>query len=409
MFTGGITINNEKKIAARIARLLRDESVDRVKFRKSVSTIAEQNGDEVYCALLYTAAHLEFSKRVARKHFQEVMAHWDTLSARAGRDVDFRVALLDYYLAFNRRIRNPKIIEIKVFEQTRKETEIDELTQLHNFRYFSKTLEKEVLRSGRYRVPLSMVLFDVDDFKHYNDSNGHLAGNKALKKLAGIIRKTVREVDIVARFGGEEFVLLLPETNREGAFTIADRIRQAVANSSFANGKQQPLQRFTVSGGVATLHVDADDSAALIRKADQALYQAKARGKNQIALYHTEMREYERVSTSIMGHIAISPDTGEIILLQDLSEGGMRFRYQKPLPMATVLELSFPLPGRRGRISCKAKIQRVEELEQDQQYGIGASIIQMPTRDKKLLKAFIRDAADHNARPRKTRGRGGAA
>ncbi len=392
--------SQDARIAAEVGKLLCQESAQPARFVDGVMAVAENYGDEVYCVLLFTAVHLEFSRRTAKKHFHKVVEHWESLCEQTTRNIDFRVALLDYFLTINRRIKNPKIIEIKIFEKTRQETEIDDLTQLYNFRYFDKSIEREVMRASRYHTPLSLVLFDVDDFKHYNDTNGHLAGNKALRKLAGIIRNTVREVDIVARFGGEEFALLLPETNKEGAFTIADRIRQAVERAKFVNGKAQPMKRFSISGGVATLHVDATTSSTLVKKADQALYQAKARGKNQIALYIEEMREHERVSTAIMGQLSVSSHNGDVVLLQDLSEGGMLFHYERALPIATVCCLNFPLPGCQGTISCKVKVRRVEELGQGGRYGIGASIVQMRPADKKRMKAFIRSLADMNAEPR---------
>lgn len=395
--------NQEAAINRQIGKLLRQRSIERADFETKVADIAGKYGDEVYCALLFTAVHLEFGKRAAKKHFHEVLKHWNNLCSDTRRDVDFRVALLDYFLTINRCIKNPKIIEIKIFEKTQQETEIDDLTQLHNFRYFSKAIELEVCRSSRYHTPVSLVLFDADDFKLYNDTNGHLAGNKALKKLADIIRKTVREVDVVARFGGEEFALLLPETNKEGAFTIADRICRVVERASFPNGKSQPQKRFTVSGGIATLHVDARDASTLIKKADQALYRAKARGKNQVALYVEELREYERVSTAIMGKLGISSDSSDLILLQDVSEGGVLFRYEKALPVATICQLSFSLPQVPEPISCKAKVRRVEALEGEGQYAIGASITQLKPRDKKALKTFIRSLADLNAAPKQAR------
>lgn len=275
--------HNKSKIETTVGKLLQLDLLDREKFRRKLEEAVGRLGDDVYSALIYRAVHLEFTGRAAKKHFNEAFSHWEELCARTGRDVDFRVALLDYYLAINKRIKNPKIIEIKVFEKTQQQSEIDELTRLHNYRYFIKSIEHEVSRSRRYRSDLSMVLFDVDDFKHYNDTNGHLAGNRALRKLAGIIAKAVREVDIVARFGGEEFALLLPETNRQGACTIAERIRANVEAASFAKGGKQPLKRFTVSGGVATFDFDAPDSATLINESDKALYRAKAQGKNRIA------------------------------------------------------------------------------------------------------------------------------
>jgi diguanylate cyclase (GGDEF)-like protein len=362
----------------------------------AVEAAASRRGDELYSVLLHTAVHLEFGKRAARRHFEAVVAHWQALCTDTAREVDFRVALLDYFLTINRRIKNPKIIEIKIYEKTRQETETDELTGLYNYRYFRRAIDLEVCRSQRYHAPLSLVLFDADNFKFYNDANGHMAGNKALKKLAGIIRRTVREVDVVARFGGEEFAVLLPETNKQGAFTIAERICRAVEQARFAYRKNQPNGRFSISGGVATLHVDARDSTALIKKADQALYQAKARGKNQVALYVDELREYERVHTAIMGQLDCGRGMSTPVLLQDISEGGMLFSCEQLLPLASQCELDFPLPGENCEVRCRIKVRRVEEHAVDRHYSIGASIVQMQPKHRSALQRFIRALADLN-------------
>ncbi len=389
--------NQQATIMRQVGKLLGQGALDRQAFVRDVVALVDQYGDDVYSVLLHTAVHLEFGRRAARKYFDEVVTYWEKLCLDVRRDVDFRVALLDYFLTINKRIKNPKIIEIKIFEKTRHDTEIDELTQLYNYRYFKKALELEVLRAQRYHSPLSLVLFDVDDFKCYNDTNGHMAGNTALKKLSGIIKHTVREVDVVARFGGEEFAVMLPETNKQGAFTIADRIRQAVLKARFVNGKAQPGAHFSVSGGVATLHVDADDGHSLMTRTDQALYQAKGRGKNQIALYIDELREFERVHTAIMGEINCGPGMTGPVLLQDLSEGGLLFSCEQLMPMASQCLLSFPLPGQDQQVSCKVKVRRVEELERHGQYRIGASIVQMQATERKALRCFIRSLADLNA------------
>jgi diguanylate cyclase (GGDEF)-like protein len=391
--------NQQAAMASEVGRLLAQGAVDRQAFAQAVDALVHRWGDEVYSVLLHTAVHLEFGKRAARRHYEAVIAHWQQLCTDTGRDVDFRVALLDYFLAINKRIKNPKIIEIKIFEQTRQETETDDLTRLYNYRYFRKAIELEVCRSQRYHAPLSLVLFDADNFKFYNDANGHMAGNKALKKLAGIIRRAVREMDVVARFGGEEFAVLLPETNKRGAFTIADRICRSVEQARFACAKAQPNGRFSISGGIATLHVDADDSTALIKKADQALYQAKARGKNQVALYVDELREYERVCTAIMGQLDCGRGIHVPVLLQDISQGGMLFSCERLLPMASHCELSFPLAGEDRQLTCKVKVRRVEEQASDRHYSIGASIVQMQPKDARALQRFIRALADLNLEP----------
>jgi len=382
----------EVQVQNRVTGLLLRASRDRDAFLRKMEELERRFGDELYPSLLYTTAHLEFQKRTAKKHWREIARHWDVMNREIGREVDFRVALLDYFLDVNKRIKNPKIIEIKIFQKTQEETVIDELTRLYNYRYFTQALEREIVRADRYHAPLSVVLFDVDDFKHYNDTNGHLTGNRALKRLAQLIKGSVRDVDVVARYGGEEFALILPETNKEGALVIAERIRAKVARSTFPKGERQPLRRFTVSGGVATLHVDAAKAADLVKKADQALYRAKSRGKNQVALYEEERRDYERVSASIMGRLAIASDAGDVFSVQNISEGGLLFDFSKAIPLGAILHLSLNLPGRKTPIQCKAKVRRVEEIRRNRRYETGVSVIQIREAERRPLKRFIRAA-----------------
>jgi diguanylate cyclase (GGDEF)-like protein len=156
----------------------------------------------------------------------------------------------------------------------------DPLTGLHNRRYLLEQLEIESERSRRYHVPFSLILLDIDHFKHYNDTYGHPAGDTALRELADRIRKCVRALDTVARYGGEEFAVLLPATGPAGAARTAERIRECVAAKSFAHGS------LTISLGVAC-HADLAPSG-LIAEADAALYRAKSLGRNQVCLAEKE-------------------------------------------------------------------------------------------------------------------------
>jgi diguanylate cyclase (GGDEF)-like protein len=379
----------DEQIQPRINTLLVRHSREMEKLAGQVDRLVEKFGDDVYPRLIFTTAHLEFTKRTAKKHWRQILDHWAGMQKHLKRDLDFRVALLDYFIHINKRIKNPKIIEIKIFQKTQQETFVDELTQLYNYRYFTRSLDVEVVRSKRYKAPMSLVIFDVDDFKHYNDFNGHLEGNRALKKLAQIIKKCVRDVDIPARYGGEEFALILPETTKEGAYVISERIRQSVARSKFARGEKQPLKRFSVSGGVATLNVDATGGTGLITKADQALYRAKSRGKNQIALYEEERRDSDRVGVSIMGRLQVASNPVEIFEVRNISESGFLFHFHKAIPMGTLLDLSLQLPGRKTPILCKAKVKRVEELKKNRKYEFGVRLTQIGQREEKALKRLV--------------------
>jgi len=125
-------------------------------------------------------------------------------------------------------------------------------------------------------------MLDIDGFKRFNDTQGHLAGDRALADMGAAIRSAVREVDVVTRYGGEEFSVILPETDTSGALIAAEKIREAVAAHQFVDAGGQPVLRLTVSIGLATYPVHAVDKESLLRHADDAVYQAKADGKDRV-------------------------------------------------------------------------------------------------------------------------------
>lgn len=159
----------------------------------------------------------------------------------------------------------------------------DGLTGLYNHRHFREHLEQEFDRASRYKLPLSCLIFDVDDFKKLNDTFGHLAGDNVLKEIASRTMRCVRKSDLVARYGGEEFVVIMPQTAREGAEVEGERIRDIIGGTPFADisGGTQ----VTISGGISVLDHDTMLNAEdLLRAADLALYEAKRNGKNRVAI-----------------------------------------------------------------------------------------------------------------------------
>jgi diguanylate cyclase (GGDEF)-like protein len=165
---------------------------------------------------------------------------------------------------------------------------IDEGTQLFNRRHFNRVLPQEVVRAQRYKHDLTLAMIDVDHFKQYNDSMGHQAGDRALLTIARVLGESFRQADIIVRYGGEEFAVIMPETRRaEGnGVGFVDRARRMVEEAGLIfedpNGNRRPL---TISGGVATLPLQANTWQDLVEKADQALYRAKERGRNCIVGY----------------------------------------------------------------------------------------------------------------------------
>ena len=155
----------------------------------------------------------------------------------------------------------------------------DDLTQVYNYRFLKVALRREIRRAGRFGLELSIVMVDVDNLKAYNDRNGHLRGSKLLKELAGLIVSQVRSFDLVAKYGGDEFTLILPQTGRDGAVTVAERIRHAVEAHTFPLAQPGEI---TVSAGVACFPTDHMEGLGLIRMADRALYVAKQQGRNRV-------------------------------------------------------------------------------------------------------------------------------
>jgi len=164
----------------------------------------------------------------------------------------------------------------------------DPLTRLYNFGFFRERLEIEVDRAAQTGDLVSLVIFDIDHFKKYNDNNGHEEGNVALTTVADIIKATGRRGDIVARYGGEEFVALLYGATRQEAEAFGETVRQTVEGTDFGGGPQQPGGRVTISAGVATFPWDAQTDEAVIKAADENLYKAKQGGRNRVVASDAE-------------------------------------------------------------------------------------------------------------------------
>jgi diguanylate cyclase (GGDEF)-like protein len=182
------------------------------------------------------------------------------------------------------RIRS-MIEKSRAYLRLEEEATVDEKTGLANYRVFFKKLREEWERSERYKLPLSVVMLDLDDFKKVNDSVGHPAGDKVLREFAMLVSGGARGTDLAARYGGEEFAMILPHTDRERAERVAERVRAAVADFSFLE-PDHPL-RVTVSAGVATFGPSPVIASAeqLVAAADRALYAAKKAGKNRVIVH----------------------------------------------------------------------------------------------------------------------------
>ena len=199
---------------------------------------------------------------------------WLLLSARVI-DFEYEIAL---YMAFQ-DITDRKKKEMQLFDQATR----DPLTKCYNRRQFEELAKKEIQRSRRYNHPFCLFMIDADHFKNVNDTHGHAVGDLVLQALADCCRRTLRESDIVARFGGEEFVILLPEATIENGFRVAERLRIKISKLVVKNEQDQDVQ-FTVSIGLVSSTV-TDDVPEMLKMADESLYVAKENGRNQVVVY----------------------------------------------------------------------------------------------------------------------------
>lgn len=161
----------------------------------------------------------------------------------------------------------------------------DPLTELYNRRFFQDRLTEEIQRAKRHSQFLSLIMLDIDNFKNYNDSHGHLAGDEALKATAAILKNSVRSIDMVARYGGEEFAVILPMTDIAAAHDVAERIRSGMADRLFPDRALTLEARLSVSLGIACFPRDSESLFELVGNADKALYLAKVNGKNLVSVF----------------------------------------------------------------------------------------------------------------------------
>jgi diguanylate cyclase (GGDEF)-like protein len=382
--------DNSRSLEDQIIRLLETNGATKgAAFFESIEKLAGRAGDAVYVSLLHTLTHLDFPPGQAREHWHHIKAHSKELTSKIGRGTDFRVALLDYFLEINRKIKNPVVIEIRLFRRTQESALIDELTGLPNYRAFKTHLAREMKRAKRYRSPLSLIMWDIDDFKQYNDRYGHAMGNEALRQVALLLKESLRDVDIACRYGGEEFTVILPETDKKGVLTLAERIRASVEHHAFETGRGSKVDKLTISGGVATYGVDALRDADLMPLADLALYRAKGSGKNRVEAASGEQRAYLRVEAEFTGELWLMSVRENRFMARNVSEGGILFGTQQPLTVGELLKLRFHPPNQPEPINCCARVTRVQEGSGGQGFEAAAKFIGLSHRDHHQLSSLI--------------------
>ncbi len=342
---------------------------------ETIQDLVEKEGEKVYPTLLNVLTHLEFDAHDAKVNWQRILAHRDLLQTKLDRQVKLITAVCDYFCEVSQTLTTPTMIELEVFEETRKHSHSDGLTGLFNRRFFDEALEGEINRVQRYDGSFSIIFFDLDHFKNLNDTYGHQAGDLTLKRVAEILILEKRTEDLACRYGGEELVLILPETQKINALVIAERIRQKVEDLDLVfDGKSFNV---TISGGVASFPTDAKNTKSLLHASDVALYQAKESGRNRIFLHSTNKRHYIRIDFAKDVQIKKVDQESEQITVQgkNFSSSGLLLESPVLIEIGAQVKIELSDPSHDKPITIKAQVARVEKF--DAHYDIGVSFLEI--------------------------------
>ena len=304
-------------------------------------------GQAVYPLIFQILTNLDLIPGEAEKHWRRIIANRTDMKAATGRDVSLITVVCDYFCSINRTLHSPKIIEISLYEKATRSSTFDSLTNLLNRNTFDEALKREISRAKRYDSQLSLLFFDIDDFKKVNDSLGHLAGDEVLKEVARLIMSEKRSEDIAARYGGEEITLLLPETGKADAWMIGERIRKKIADTMLKYEGQSIS--ITLSGGLASFPIDAGEDQTLLKNADLAMYRAKSFGKNNISFYSMDKRKNVRVNycTEVeIRELGVYEKPVISAVTKSLSIGGVLLECKTPIETGAKIQINITLePG----------------------------------------------------------------
>jgi len=354
-----------------------------------LNQIVSIHGGQAYSVILHVLTHLELDPEKAEECWNRILIHRKSLSDTLGRDISLRTAMCDYFQSIDRSLKNPIVIEIHIFEATANSSKYDSHTGLYSRGFFDSSLEREIARARRYKTDLSILFFDLDNFKEVNDAYGHLAGDMVLRSVSQVIQEETRSEDTPARFGGEEIVLILPETGKVQALVSGERIRKKVEALTMTHDRQ-PIN-MTISGGLATYPIDANDPVKLMQCADNALYTAKRSGKNNIAFYSKDKRHSNRIDfTTEIKIRAINFDNLEDVtgIGKNLSITGIRFESVNPLEMGAKVQIHIPVAAKEPPVLVIGSVVRIEKIK-DGQYDISVSFLDIEkTTMAKLNKLF---------------------
>lgn len=389
------------EVAARyrdeLLSVLQEDAHNEQRILRRLDQIRAEEGISAYAALLLVLTGMAFDETEARRHWEAILAHRRTLQGQLQRDVALRVAALDHFLNVNQTLTGPRLIDIAMSERQEPGSSVDRVTGLPNAAAFLAALQAETRRGRRYELGLSVLYLDLDDFREMNERLGELVGGILLREVAILIQNKIRDIDVAARLAGEEFGILLPETERMGAFLVAERIRREIERHGLRRAVDGRPIRLRASLGVARYPEDATTPDKLLERAEEALHLAKSRGGNAVSVYYRERRQFIRFDLQrgpVTLRVTPAPPAevpeGDS-LARNISHGGVLFESAMPLAIGVEVTLQCE-DGRRGaRLTLPARVVRVEEIEdRPGRYEVGAAFLVEWEHQEAAILEFLR-------------------
>ncbi len=342
--------------------------------RQHLQPYLDKNKAEACKIILHTLVQLNFPEDNACEHWEAIIKHAEKLQTSLKRRIGLTTAACDYFSTVKPRLNNPKLIEFARLEETIKSAHHDFLTGLLTRGAFQDFFEQEISRAKRHKHDATLIFFDLDRFKAINDKHGHLVGDDALKLVSKTLLGSKRKEDFACRFGGDEFVLLLPETNKYMGLLAGKKLHDKINRLVIRHkGEDIPI---SCSGGLATFPSDSDHGQGLLDCADRALYQAKSSGKHQFILFSEERRTFARIAFDRPINIqSLVASHDEDSRSKNISEGGVLITCDTRYDIGIRLKLHISLEG-GADLSLTGSVVRVEQIDTGC-YDIGLSFLKL--------------------------------
>lgn len=325
--------------------------------------------------ILSTLVQLNFTQEDARKYWDAIVKHAEKMQHGLDRNVGLATAACDYFSTIQPYLNNPKLIEFARFEETLQSAHQDFLTGLLSRSAFQSSFEQEISRANRHNHNATIIFLDLDNFKEVNDTYGHLAGDEVLKEVGKVLLNSKRKEDVACRFGGDEFILLLPETDKFMGLLVGKKLLGQI-NTLIVCHEDNKIP-VTCSGGLASFPQDSNDGKGLMNCADQALYKAKSKGKHELHLFSEDKRIFTRIdfehSVTIQA-LGVNKQGCES-KSKNISESGILISCNYAYSIGTKLELQISLT-KNSTLTITGSVVRVEKFDTGI-YDIGLSFLQV--------------------------------